>query len=194
MNRYFLLKILVVVLFLAVSLLGCNAANRLPIGETEPTVKAADENSLQAETSQHVPQIDCPPDPVFGGIKMKTAQVTFPDAFGSPSIVAELAIDEEERTRGLMYRTSLPKNFGMLFVFNDPPRVHTFWMKNTCISLDMMFITKEGYIAGILENVPPMNEESRSLPVNSNYVLEVVGGWSQKMGVTTGQRVILPSL
>ena len=124
---------------------------------------------------------------------MKTAQVTFPEAPGEPAVVVELAATDEERARGLMYRTNLSKHSGMLFLPDGPPRVQTFWMKNTCIPLDMLFISEDGVIVGILESVPPMNTARRSVNRPSSYVLEVNAGWTAAAGVETGQRVGLPS-
>ena len=174
---------------IAVSLLlsGCNAQKRPPVRETEtiPQTEAAPEAVAEP--------VNCPADPVFGGIQMKTAQVTFPEAKGMPSVVVEIAETDEERARGLMYRTHLPKNGGMLFLPDGPPHVQTFWMKNTCIALDMLFISENGVIVGILENVPPMNTAHRSVKRPSSYVLEVNAGWTSAVGVKTGQRVALPS-
>jgi uncharacterized membrane protein (UPF0127 family) len=137
---------------------------------------------------------DCPADPVFGGLALEKGRVAFPDAPGSPAIEVELAQKGEERARGLMYRTHLAENSGMLFVNMGPPRVQSFWMRNTCIPLDMMFITKDGFIAGILENVPVMNDDRRSVECPVSYVLEVNAGWSRKSGVRAGQTVALPKL
>jgi uncharacterized protein len=134
----------------------------------------------------------CPSDPVFGGLELERAQASFPDAPGKPTIVVELAKSSEERGRGLMYRTRLPENSGMLFFMEGEPRVQSFWMRNTCIPLDMMFIEKDGFIAGILENVPTVNDERRSIPCPVSYVLEVNAGWSRDHGVKAGQRVVLP--
>ena len=136
----------------------------------------------------------CPLDPVFGGVLLKKARIVFSDASPSVNISAELAITEDERARGLMYRTHLADGTGMLFVSKGPERIQRFWMHNTCIPLDMMFIDKDGYIAGILENVPPMNDKSRSIPCPVKYVLEVPSGWSRKNGIFSGQRVVLPRL
>ncbi len=135
---------------------------------------------------------ECPTDPVFGGVTLETARVTFPDAPGKPTITAELAKADKERARGLMYRTQLAENRGMLFEMGGAPRVQSFWMRNTCIPLDMMFIEADGFIAGILENVPPLNDDRRSVPCPVSYVLEVNAGWSRANGVEAGQKVILP--
>lgn len=137
---------------------------------------------------------NCPTDPIFGGIQMKTAALMFPGVSPKKTIEVELAITEKERARGLMYRTHLADGHGMLFIDNGPPRIQSFWMHNTCIPLDMLFIDEEGRIAGILENVPPMNDKHRSISCRTNHVLEVPAGWSRKNGVKAGQKVILPEL
>ncbi len=76
----------------------------------------------------------------------------------------------------------------MLFSF-DRRRVLTFWMKNTCLPLDMLFIDSKGFIVGILEQVPVLNEHPRSVPCPAAYVLEMNAGWSRDHGVKPGQRV-----
>lgn len=91
-----------------------------------------------------------------------------------------------------MYRTHMPDNAGMLFDFPGQPKVQSFWMRNTCIPLDMLFIQEDGFITGILENVPTLNEASRSIPCPVRYVLEVNAGWTRKNGVRAGQFVKLP--
>jgi hypothetical protein len=151
-------------------------------------VPSADEPSPSAS-----PAASCPPDPVFGGVTLKKGQVSFPEAQGSPTIEVELARSPRERQRGLMFRTHMPDNAGMLFDFPGPPEVQSFWMRNTCIPLDMLFIHEDGFITGILENVPTLNEASRSIPCPVRYVLEVNAGWTRKNGVRAGQFVKLPT-
>lgn len=139
-----------------------------------------------------LPAESCPPDPVFGGLTLDKAKVSFPDAPGAPVIEVELARGPRERQRGLMYRTRLDDDAGMLFDFPGKPRVQSFWMRNTCIPLDMLFITEDGFIAGVQENVPTLNDASRSIPCPVRYVLEVNAGWVRAHGVEPGQLVKLP--
>lgn len=155
------------------------------------------EKRCMVETPEVAPPVvagegECPADPVFGGVEMAEGMVSFPDAPGKPVLKVELAKTDAERARGLMYRRSMPDNHGMLFLQRGEPRVQSFWMRNTCISLDMMFIEEDGFIAGILENVPILNDEPRRIPCPTSYVLEVNGGWSRKNGVKAGQTIQLP--
>ena len=92
------------------------------------------------------------------------------------------------RERGLMYRSSMPEDHGMLFVFPDDV-VRSFWMKNTLIPLDMLFIDAEGRIVGIHADAVPLTTTPRSAGVASRYVLETNGGWAGRHGVRAGDRV-----
>ena len=103
------------------------------------------------------------------------------------------AATPRETERGLMYRRAMPPMQGMFFSLGGR-RVQTFWMRNTCIPLDMLFVDQDGLIVGILENVPPMNDEPRSVGCPSPYVLEMNAGWSRRHGVRAGQKVRLPAL
>lgn len=102
----------------------------------------------------------------------------------------ELAETPEQQTRGLMFRTEMANDAGMLFVF-DEATVHSFWMRDTCIPLDMLFITADGLIVGIAESVPTMNDASRAVRCPSLYVLEVNAGWARAHGVKAGMTATL---
>ncbi len=104
------------------------------------------------------------------------------------AVTVELARTDRDRAKGLMDRSSLPEGAGMLFLF-DESSVHSFWMKNTLIPLDMIFISEDGTIAGIVENAEPRTLTERSVGRPSRYVLEVNGGWSRAHGVRAGDRV-----
>lgn len=131
----------------------------------------------------------CPTEPEPGP-ELPKASVKFPAAPGSPSIQVEVATKREELSRGLMYRTSMPEEQGMLFSWPEES-VRSFWMHNTCIPLDMMFIAKDGTIAGIQEQVPVLNDRARSVPCPAAHVLEVNAGWSRRHGVVAGMRVTI---
>jgi uncharacterized membrane protein (UPF0127 family) len=104
------------------------------------------------------------------------------------SFRVELALTPEAQNRGLMFRQSLAADEGMLFVF-DRESIHTFWMKNTLIPLDMLFIDKDRHIVGIVENAEPQTETGRSVGLPSQYVLEIGGGLCGRLGIRTGHVV-----
>jgi len=107
---------------------------------------------------------------------------------GRVDVALEVAATPETRSRGLMYRSELADGHGMLFVF-DVDANHEFWMKNTLIPLDMIFITVDGQVAGVKKNTTPMSTAGISVGTPSRYVLEVPGGWAERRGVAVGDRV-----
>jgi uncharacterized membrane protein (UPF0127 family) len=129
----------------------------------------------------------CPKDPT-GNLTLPMGRVTFTEAPGAPAVAVELARDGASRERGLMYRTSMPENAGMLFSWQDE-RVRSFWMHNTCIPLDLLYITKDGTISGILEQVPTLNEAPRRIDCPVAHVLELNAGWARAHGVAPGMKV-----
>lgn len=100
----------------------------------------------------------------------------------------ELARTEDERERGLMYREQLAPDAGMLFLFERSAPL-TFWMKNTFIPLDMIFIDSDRQIIGIVENAEPRTLTARRVEGSAQYVLEIGGGVSAKLGVQAGSIV-----
>ncbi|BDG04926.1 DUF192 domain-containing protein [Anaeromyxobacter oryzae] len=118
-----------------------------------------------------------------------TGRVVLTTAAGARHAVAvEVARTPESRTRGLMYREKLDPDAGMLFVF-DESEPHGFWMKNTLIPLDMIFIDDTGRIVGIVENAEPRTLTTRDVGAPSRYVLEVNGGWAKAHGIARGDMV-----
>jgi uncharacterized membrane protein (UPF0127 family) len=111
-------------------------------------------------------------------------------ARGTVEVTLEVANTAETRQRGLMYRTALADGHGMLFVFDEDAN-HSFWMKNTLIPLDMIFIAADGRVVGVHANATPYSLASVSIGVPSRYVLEVPGGWAGAHGVATGDHVEL---
>jgi uncharacterized protein len=104
------------------------------------------------------------------------------------AVTVELARTDAERARGLMYRTALAPDAGMLFLFDETER-HGFWMKNTPLPLDMVFVGEGGRIVGIVEHAQPFSEAPLGVDAPSRYVLEVNGGWCAAHGVAKGDRV-----
>jgi uncharacterized membrane protein (UPF0127 family) len=103
----------------------------------------------------------------------------------------EMATTEEEKTTGLMYRKELPEGKGMLFDF-APEQEVSMWMKNTYISLDMIFIRADGRILRIAENTEPMSTKIIPSRGQAKGVLEVIAGTAQKYGIAPGDRVAHP--
>jgi uncharacterized protein len=103
----------------------------------------------------------------------------------------ELAVTNEERQKGLMFRRSLPESQGMLFDFKADQDV-SMWMRNTYVSLDMIFIRGDGRIQRIAENT--QTESDRIIPSGGpvRAVLEVAAGTAKKFGIAPGDRVASP--
>ncbi|HEY0156107.1 MAG TPA: DUF192 domain-containing protein [Thermoanaerobaculia bacterium] len=115
-------------------------------------------------------------------------RVIFPDG---TAISVEIAADDELRAQGLMFRDRLRPNAGMLFMFAEDDE-HAFWMKNTLIPLDMIWIDANQKVVAVKYNVPPCKvEDCPSYPpgVLSRYVLEVAGGVAQAHGVKAGDQL-----
>ncbi len=107
---------------------------------------------------------------------------------GVVTVSLEVAATPAERERGLMYRNELAEGHGMLFVF-DGDENHIFWMKNTLIPLDMLFIARDGTVAGVHANATPLSTASISVGRPSRYVLEVPGGYAASHGIVAGNAV-----
>ena len=103
----------------------------------------------------------------------------------------EIAVTNEERARGRMYRKELAEGRGMLFDF-APDQEVSMWMKNTYISLDMIFIQGDGRILRIAENTKPLSEAIISSNGQVRGVLEVIAGTAKKFGIAPGDRVAHP--
>jgi len=122
--------------------------------------------------------------------------VTVHSAAGPRVFNVEVARTAAEQERGLMFRTNLPSDGGMIFTpypaEGNGPREASFWMKNTPTSLDIIFIRPDGTIASIAENTVPFSEE----PVRSgepvSAVLEINGGKAAELGIAPGDKVSWP--
>ncbi|MEQ1725989.1 MAG: DUF192 domain-containing protein [Sphingopyxis sp.] len=113
---------------------------------------------------------------------LETVPLTIISGARTHNFTVEVARSEEEQARGLMYRTALGPDAGMVFPFS-PPRFASFWMKNTLIPLDMLFVRADGTIDRIAENTVPESLE----PVGSGgeviAVLELAGGTAARLGI-----------
>lgn len=109
-------------------------------------------------------------------------------ADGPRRFEVEVAMTPAEQEKGLMFRKVLGPDTGMLFPM-DPPRTASFWMKNTLIPLDMLFIRTDGTVAFIGANAQPYSQEPVSAGVPVVAVLELAGGRSAALGIKEGDRV-----
>jgi len=123
-----------------------------------------------------------------GSQPLVSVKVIGPDGTLRREFQAELADDPGERSQGLMYRQELGKDRGMLFIFpqdTDGP----FWMKNTLIPLDIIFIGADKKIVSISERATPQTTTPRSPEGPYRYVLEINGGRSDELGIEPGNQV-----
>ncbi|HXW85683.1 MAG TPA: DUF192 domain-containing protein [Candidatus Binataceae bacterium] len=117
-----------------------------------------------------------------------TVTIAAPGGEPRGSVQVEIANTEPERQTGLMYRNHLDENAGMLFVFARPAD-ERFWMKNTEIPLDMIFADENGKVLGVVSNARPYDESPVGVHGESQYVLEVNGGWAARHHVEHGDRL-----
>ncbi|SFL57416.1 hypothetical protein SAMN03159423_2576 [Bradyrhizobium sp. NFR13] len=110
---------------------------------------------------------------------------------GVRTFSVEIAKTDEERATGLMYRKELADGRGMLFDFNPEQQI-SMWMKNTFLSLDMIFISGDGRVLRIAENTEPQSLKIISSGGPARAVLEVVAGTAKKYGIAPGDQVVHP--
>jgi uncharacterized membrane protein (UPF0127 family) len=104
------------------------------------------------------------------------------------SLRVEIASTDRQRELGLMFREQLGEDEGMLFLFEEERR-NSFWMRNTLIPLDMLFIAADWTVIGVVENATPLTDDPRRVPGLSQYVLEVNAGFAAKHGLGAGTKV-----
>jgi uncharacterized membrane protein (UPF0127 family) len=130
----------------------------------------------QPETTQHA----------ANQVAAEPARVELLPAGQEPIKVSVEVVDAPEtRQRGLMYRKQLASDAGMLFIFERAEH-HAFWMHNTLIPLDMIFITADWTILGVVENATPLTDSTREVAGDSQYVLEVNAGFARRHGLQAG--------
>jgi uncharacterized protein len=138
------------------------------------------------------PDPRCPKDPEKTPSQLRLGKVTFTEPRGE-TVAVEIPDSDHDVERGLMYRTRMPPDHGMLFVFGEKSN-HAFWMHNTCISLDLLFIDSDGLIVGIEESTPTLSDDALEVGCGSKYVLELNAGWARAHGVSAGQKVNLDGI
>ncbi|WP_375227993.1 DUF192 domain-containing protein [Roseobacter sp. S98] len=112
--------------------------------------------------------------------------------WGEARFSIEIADDRSERARGLMHRESMPAAAGMLFIYPQPQSL-SFWMRNTLIPLDMLFIDPGGVVQHIHHRAVPLDETPIPGGNGLTHVLEINGGMAEALGITVGSQVRHPS-
>lgn len=110
---------------------------------------------------------------------------------GVIKLTVEVARTPEQQSKGLMFRTSLADDRGMLFP-HDQPRELSMWMRNTYIALDMVFLTSDGTVHRIEERTEPLSERIISSQGDVAAVLELAGGAAERHGLKPGDKVLHP--
>ena len=123
-----------------------------------------------------------------GGGEDAPMVVLRPEARPEVRVRVELARTGQEQARGLMFREHLDADAGMLFLY-EAEGTRTFWMRNTLIPLDMIFISGDLRVAGVVENAEPQTDTPRQVDRPSQFVLEVNGGFAAAHGITAGTPV-----
>lgn len=148
-------------------------------------------NILAAVALMLVPLTGCNARAEGKHLAAKSIPLTIMSANGSHRFNVEVARTEAEQARGLMFRTHIAPNGGMIFPMN-PPRLASFWMKNCPVPEDMIFIRADGTIATIAAETTPYS----LTPVNSGEpvaaVLEIAGGRAAELGIAEDDKVVWP--
>jgi uncharacterized membrane protein (UPF0127 family) len=113
--------------------------------------------------------------------------------WGQARFAVELADTPQERARGLMHRESLPRGAGMLFIYERPQSV-SFWMRNTLIPLDIIFLDETGTVARVHDNAIPLDETSISGGRDIQFVLEINAGLAAQFGIAPGTELRHPEI
>ncbi len=129
--------------------------------------------------------------PVAAGCRDDQVELRWTD--GQARFSVEVADDDAERGRGLMFRESLPRSAGMLFVY-DSPRRATFWMKNTLIPLDMIFADASGRVRHVHANARPQDVTVIDGGEDVLFVLEINGGLAARLGIAPGAELRHPAI
>ena len=170
-----------IVLLLMLALPGCGRDSApSSTGSQTPVGHATELGSAQALAPRDAAQ-------------RKETRVVFEGSDPELSVTVEVVQTPAKIQRGLMHRQHMAPDRGMLFVFASD-RVRSFWMKNTLIPLDMLFVTEDGVVAGIIRDTEPLSLESRSIGIPTRYVLEVNGGWTAAHGIEAGARLRIEDL
>ena len=156
----------------------------------EPAASQSGQNRLAAPAAPAAaPAVPKPPRTSPAGLDLVPLDIVA--ATGRHHFTVEVARTADQQGQGLMFRTALAADEGMIFPFPQP-RMASFWMRNTLIPLDMIFVRADGTIARIAANTIPHSEESVSSGEPVAAVLEIKGGRSAELGISEGDRVSWP--
>ncbi|MCT7954064.1 DUF192 domain-containing protein [Laspinema palackyanum] len=163
---------------LSLFLLGCTPSGLPPSADAQPNREVVPSSPIvQIERGQDLP-------------------ITAQTKIGDQTIDLEVATTPQQQAIGLMYRSEIAPNRGMLFPFN-PPRPVTFWMKNVEINLDMIFL-RDGEVLAIAADVPPCTTDPCPFygPPNTpiDHVLELGGGRAAELGIQVGDQIAIDFL
>ncbi len=166
--------------------------NTLPEPGKEPG-KSPSAGAAGATTVIPAAAANCPDDPTPSviGTLFGHGEASFVTPDGTThTFKMEIAKHPKAHSRGLMYRTSLADDAGMVFDF---PQAHqaSFWMHNTCIPLDMVFVSEDNLVIGVV-TAPPLNDSPRGVNGLSKYVVELAAGQAKKRGIGIGTRFVPP--
>jgi len=144
------------------------------------------ENASEWKVKDPREEVNKHPEPSF----KKEGDLTFfkKDGKEVKKIDIEIADNGPERQQGLMWRKSMPENEGMLFIFPEMD-MQAFWMKNTIMSLDIVYVDDNKEIVKIYKNTAPYSEKSLPSEKKSIYVIETVAGFCDKFGITPGDKI-----
>jgi len=198
------------VLVMVAGLLGCHEKIKAPSAAEQETAKVeapvVEEEKPKAKDSRgqtcrddrectsYLRCIDglCEEPPAMSGkVQIDTPRAIFqgPDGKELATFHLELAVAPYEQSRGLMYRRSMRPDWGMLFIYRRD-EVLTFWMRNTLIPLDMVFLDASGTVQGVVR-AEPLTETPRSVNKPGRYVLELNAGTAEKFGIAQGAQMKL---
>jgi hypothetical protein len=175
----------VVVMMAMLVAMGCGGTQEprgAPLHEPERRLEPDRRVAAQADAgSAELPPVE------------RAVVVLSPEGGEPVSVNVEVASSEPVRERGLMHRRELAPDAGMLFVF-DRMENQIFWMKNTYVALDMIFIDDAFRVVGVIEDAEPLREDDLEVDADSRYVLEVNAGFARAHGVAPGTAVRIEGL
>ncbi len=180
--------------FVVTILVGCNQSSVAPEESDTDSDDAESECAVDGQCDSYNRCIDgdCATPPAMSGAA--TADTPVARIYDGDEVVArfylELAISADEQRQGLMYRPSMLDDWGMLFIYDDDQEL-SFWMKNTLIPLDMIFVDATGEVVGVVHEAEPETTTPRNVGEPARYVLEINGGLAAKAGIDRGTTMSL---